>query len=195
MNDEPVVVTLDMLLEKEGRIPVRCKPRSTTRRRVASTTNVSEEWRPVPGLEHFLVSSLGNVMHAKNRKLRATCIDKGGYPRVGLTKPGGSKVYKVHHLVALAFIGPRPDGAVVNHIDGVKTNNRSDNLEYATPRGNLIHAFRSGLRPSLVDYKLSEKDTLRIKRVLDLLTTAQIARAFGVTEETVKTIRRRYRKN
>lgn len=52
MSDDPVVVTLDMLLDKEGRIPVRCKPRSTTRRRVASTTEDPAEGGSVYFIRH-----------------------------------------------------------------------------------------------------------------------------------------------
>ena len=44
----------------------------------------------------------------------------------------------------LTFIGTRPEGMVVNHKNGVKTDNRLENLEYITSRENTIHAFKMG---------------------------------------------------
>lgn len=51
----------------------------------------------------------------------------------------------VHRIVIAAFIGPAPDGLVVNHKNGVKTDNRVSNLEYVTPEENAWHAWRIGL--------------------------------------------------
>ena len=51
----------------------------------------------------------------------------------------------VHHLVAEAFIGARPQGFQLNHLDGVKANNAAKNLEYTTPMQNIHHAIRLGL--------------------------------------------------
>ena len=67
-----------------------------------------------------------------------------GYLRVCLRIDGKTKDFSVHRLVVDAFIGI-PDGMVVNHIDGCKTNNNLSNLEVTTYTGNLEHAIRTGL--------------------------------------------------
>ena len=53
---------------------------------------------------------------------------------------------KVASLVAFAFIGPRPDGNVVRHLDGNKDNNRADNLAYGTHQDNADDDRRLGVR-------------------------------------------------
>lgn len=56
-----------------------------------------------------------------------------------------SKNRNVHTIVAEVVLGPRPDGLVVNHKDGVKTNNHPDNLEYVTQAENIQHAIEHGM--------------------------------------------------
>ncbi len=66
----------------------------------------------------------------------------GGYLRVQL---GGSKDYYIHRLVAEAFLDNPNNLPEVNHIDGVKSNNNVDNLEWVTPSENSRHAYDVGL--------------------------------------------------
>lgn len=74
-------------------------------------------------------------------------LDKGtGYLLVTLCNGALRKNKRLHRLLAEAFI-PNPDNkAHVNHIDGVKTNNALNNLEWATPKENTVHALGIGLR-------------------------------------------------
>lgn len=70
-----------------------------------------------------------------------------GYCHVSLKSGGKTKRYKVHRLVAEAFIGPPPGPEYqINHIDGNKQNNTCDNLEWCTPKYNTEHAIMTGLR-------------------------------------------------
>lgn len=107
------------------------------------------EWRKVPGLENYSVSSEGQV----RRDVRIRYAPPGllrqhsqrRYPYVALTLASGVYTKKaVHQLVALAFIGPVPDGQVVRHLDGDSANPHWKNLAYGTHLENSQDAIRHG---------------------------------------------------
>lgn len=119
---------------------------------------MTEIWNDIPGYEgRYQVSNLGRVKSLprqrpgrKNKHGQVTscslpgCIRSvalryvGGYPCVTL----GRKSLHVHRLVALAF-HPNPDNKpCVNHKDGNKENNHSDNLEWCTKSENGKHAYQ-----------------------------------------------------
>jgi hypothetical protein len=113
-------------------------------------------WRPVTGAEGFFVSSNGRIKHTerlvvcgkgvrtvREKELKPTLLNTG-YFQVML--PGRKKM-AVHRLVAAAFCDGYFDGAVVNHKDGNKQNNSSENLEWVTQSENNLHAFRVLGRP------------------------------------------------
>lgn len=69
-----------------------------------------------------------------------------GYSTVTLCDAPRRKQFGVHRLVAEAFIGPIPNGFVVNHLNGDKRDNRVENIEITTPSANVQHAYDTGLR-------------------------------------------------
>ena len=101
----------------------------------------SEIWKDIPGYEGlYQVSNTGFVKPLKYKNVPMTKggIDIHGYYRKQLCKDGKKKFFKVHQLVAMAFLGHKPDGQnmVVNHIDNNQLNNRLDNLELVSQRYN-----------------------------------------------------------
>ena len=109
-----------------------------------------EEWRDIKGYEgKYQVSNLGRVKSLKDshgnyrEKILSNTPTKDGYLTVGLYKKGKSKPYKVHRLVAEAFIENTNNHPIINHKDENKQNNRVDNLEWCTYQYNNTYGTRT----------------------------------------------------
>ena len=110
-----------------------------------------EIWKPIPGYKGYEASDLGRVRSWRGRwgrtepRLLALRLSNG-YPGVGLYKDDGVSrdARSVHSLVAQAFIGPRPEGYEVRHLNGDRTDNRLSNLAYGTPSENKLDAVSHG---------------------------------------------------
>lgn len=154
---------------------------------------IIEEWKPVVGMEGWYeVSSTGRVRRSRPGK-STVCgkilkIRKNpfGYLKICLSLNGIQFMRLVHVLVAEAFLGPKPDGMDVNHIDGNKANSRLDNLEYVTRSGNAVHAINTGLWVKQV--KLSREDVADIKRLSLFYTQTMIAEKYGIHQSQVSRI-------
>lgn len=111
---------------------------------------MEEIWKDIPGYEgYYQVSNTGKVKSLDGYyKRKYPIILKPslhrGYYRVVLCVDQNRKSIHVHQLVMLAFTG-EPNGLQINHINGIKTDNRLCNLEYVTQSENMKHAYRIGL--------------------------------------------------
>lgn len=145
------------------------------------------------------VSSLGRVrrdtptVHGPaGRLLKQHSDPKHKYLFVRLADRNDIRTLRVHHLVAAAFIGPRPEGLFLNHKDANRHNNAADNLEYVTKRQNEDHAVALALHPWGERHpmrKLTE-DKVRAIRADPALRDA-IAARYGVSTSTIRSIQLR----
>ena len=115
-----------------------------------------EEWRQVVGYEgYYEVSSLGNLrsvdryvkypkggqMLRKGKPMRQN-KNKYGYVDVRLGKLGVEKAHLIHRLVASTFLDNPESKPEVNHKNGIKSDNRLENIEWATKSENRLHAYK-----------------------------------------------------
>lgn len=113
-------------------------------------------WKPInlkPFNKSHLISNYGDIRVIKTNRLLKQRFDKDGYYQVNLYYNGLEVTKKVHRLVALTFLEEDyKEGLVVNHIDGIKTNNFVENLEWTTVSGNTQHAYDNGLEKKGVEH-------------------------------------------
>lgn len=99
-----------------------------------------EIYRDIEGYEDYQVTSWGRVFNRKTGKFVNQEVHDKGYLRVDLYNDHGRKHFKVHRLVAMAFVPNPEDKPQVNHIDGNNQNNSFTNLEWVTDAENKEHA-------------------------------------------------------
>jgi hypothetical protein len=117
-----------------------------------------EIWRTIRENDYYQVSNLGRVKSIARKVPHSACgevsvrerilkpaIDSKGYERVALARSKSLKTYKVHRLVADSFIDNHKNKSQVNHINGIKTDNKVENLEWCTNKENAQHAVDNGL--------------------------------------------------
>ena len=159
---------------------------------------VKELWKPLLEYKGIEVSSIGRIRKAANKSRKERILtefpkDRDGYYRCSVQRLDGTWTSQpVHRLVAKAFIPRTKNRDIVNHIDGNRTNNRIENLEWVTPKENVIHSFKFGSRKTckqvpkrtiLTDFQVSQIGKLR-----ELYTVNQIAKLFNIEYQSLKNI-------
>lgn len=162
------------------------------------------EWRDIPGYEGlYQVSSdgqvkrLGGSERCKKDRILTQHLNNAGYFHVSLSKNAKPKTRQVHNLVTLTFFG-EPGDLWCNHKNGIKTDNRIENLEYVTPGENNQHAYDTGLHKKVYGERhwmriLNDEDVnliqLAANHVLEEVGGRKgLAQKFGVSLTTIQAI-------
>lgn len=124
----------------------------------------NENWTAIEGLRYYLVSSVGRVKslgritkgdHGCERqhtgRILKQTLHTDGYPQVVICQDKKQITRKTHRFVAAAFIPNPSNKETVNHKNGIKTDNRVENLEWCTKKENSEHAYATGLNKGKKD--------------------------------------------
>jgi len=164
-------------------------------------------WIDIPDYEGlYQISASGEISTTRRQGssggIRATHTDKQGYKRVTLTKEGKAKNYLVHTLVALSFLGERPEGAEVCHLDGDKDNNCVENLYYGTSSDNTKDSLQHGTHNFLAANfkgervkgegcswsKINEEIVRYIRSMRGQKTSRELAKELSISQGNVSAI-------
>ena len=114
---------------------------------------MKEKWKIIEEFPRYLISNKGRIKILSTLEDKKVFVKDDGY--IATTLGNGKQSYKyVHRLVAEAFIKNKHNKPQVNHINGIKGDNRAENLEWVTPAENIRHAIDTGL----LKYKKKEKE-------------------------------------
>jgi len=154
-----------------------------------------ENWKPVVDCEGlYAISDSGKVRRevSKTRAKAGTMlkgyIDRDGYANVGVSVHGKPKLIRVHRAVFTAFVGPIPQGFVINHKDGNKLHNAVSNLEAVSNRDNILHAY-AVLNRSPTGNKIHESDVISIReKHADGIAMKNLAKKYGLSHTAIMLI-------
>ena len=169
-------------------------------------SNVIEIWKDITGYESlYQVSNTGKVKSLervsifnnstglKKERFLKDSSSSERYSKVKLSKNSIETPFLVHRLVAKAFLENPNNKKEVNHINGIKNDNRVENLEWATRSENTIHAFETKLKISQKgsehgNAKLNEFQVLEIREIGRSKQLKEIADIYNVDKSLISLV-------
>ena len=158
------------------------------------------ECRKIPGHPLYYAGDDGSLWTRRRphygtgtaRKM-APAVTKDGYLRTSISEGGKAKPILAHRLIALAFLGPCPDGYTVNHKNGIKTDNRPDNLEYVTLSDNVRHAHANNMMPRGMQRSRAKLDDDKVRDIRRRYAEGSagmrpLAREYGVHSSVINCV-------
>jgi hypothetical protein len=110
--------------------------------------STEEIWKDI-GIQKYAISNIGNIKGADGIRLLKPYYNRKGYINIDLYNNGIRKHKKIHQLVLEAFVGPRPNGFDIDHINRIRDDNRLENLRYCSKSENNLN--RCDTKPNITE--------------------------------------------
>jgi hypothetical protein len=165
---------------------------------------MDEKIKGIPGFPDYSASKDGKIFRTYFRNRMTShpiaprelhqSTDSGGYKKVNLCKKDIGTTHLVHKLILLTFIGQCPYGYEAGHFNGIKADNRIENLRWITKEENESHKLLHGTDRSVGNKnpkaKLNEEKVIAIRMQLaTTLKQREIAKYYGVSEQVISDIK------
>lgn len=167
---------------------------------------MKEKWKIIEEFLKYLIRNKGRIKILSTLEDKKVFVKDDGY--IATTLGNGKQNYKyVHRLVADAFVNSKHEKPQVNHINGIKGDNRAENLEWVTPAENIRHAIDTGLLKykkkgkeiknskhlkgeKVSSSKLSPEEVIEIRVLWDFkeYKKVELAEIYGVNESTIRDV-------
>jgi len=146
--------------------------------------------KTIPGYPNYSISIEGIVYNTKKNKQLKPVLSNVGYLKVTLCNNGTRRDFSLHRLIGIAYIENPNNYPMINHKNGIKSDNRLDNLEWCSASQNIQHAFDMGLkkqthRQGKIASEIHSKPVIDLQTGIFYSSVREAAKLLGMNKNTL----------
>lgn len=144
--------------------------------------------------DNFNITKEGKIIRLKDNKTMMCCIDSAGYVKFAPRFEGVQFQVKVHRLVAMKYLDNPNNLPIVNHKNGIKTDNRVENLEWCDCKHNIRHAHKNKLATNKHLNKRVKQIDVETNKIINVFNSYREASIHTkISEQNISQVCRKYK--